>query len=182
MSSRSGSTHFDHDHLSRPSVSEITAVAVTEWTPRRRNRDSYNTRSGLLDGNPPEPRPYAGLYAVPSPRADSDGVQRPDHSVVTARRFRRGSPNLSTLDNAASTKKAILDDRFEKMLALLDVDDSDSDSDRRHQVKPDGDGTFLASSSAGHVRVCLFCATGTINDADRIADQLPAFLARVCAR
>jgi hypothetical protein len=134
-----------------------------------------------LSDSPSVPRPQATLYPA-SPRREPDAVPNRDHSGAISRLARRGNLNTTTLDNATSSKKAILEDRFEKMLALLDIDDSDSDSvDRRNHGKVDGD-VALASNDAGHGRVCSSCPIVTDFNADRIADQSPALLAYVRSR
>lgn len=181
MSSRSSRSTLDHDHHSRLPVSDTIAFPLTNWTPRRRVRDvSSPNRSSLLGDALSVPTCQARLYSASS--RGPDAVHNRDHSGVTSRTARRGNLNTTTLDHATTSKKAILEDRFEKMLALLDIDDSDSDSvDRRKHVKVDVDGV-LASADVGHDRVCPSCPIVTDINADRIADQSPALLAYVRSR
>jgi hypothetical protein len=171
MSSRSSRSTIEYDGQSHLPVSDTTAVAGTDWTPRPRIREATSHTASTFFGDPsPAPTPQSRAFPA-SPRRNLN-VDSRDHSDGISRPLTRFNRDISRLDHAAS-KKAILEDRFEKMLALLDMDNSESGSDSvdmRKEVNMMVDGA-TASVGAGRSRVCRSCLLTTSLTADRIADQ-----------
>jgi hypothetical protein len=171
MSSRSSRSTLDCDGQSRLPVSDTTAVAGTDWTPRRRVREATSHGTSPFLGNPSSiPASQSRAFPV-SPRRNPH-VDSRDHYDGASRPLTRFNRDISSLDHAAS-KRAILEDRFEKMLALLDMDNSESGSDsvdRRKEVNMVVDGA-TASVGAGRSRVCRSRLLTTSLAADKIADQ-----------
>lgn len=169
MSSYSSRSTFDHDHdyPSRLPISDNTPNAITDSTPRRRFREVMHSDGFTPLGHPrPIPPPRSRQYPV-SPRRDVD-VRNQNRVDDLSRPLTRPNGIISSID-PASTKKALLEDRFEKMLALLDVDDSESEADtvdRRKQSNIVGDGVTVPDE-AGHRRVCQPCLLTAIIDTDR---------------
>lgn len=153
MSSRSSNFRSQSDRQPRSSIFSTNIPSPVRNVKRGTTDHSQSSASDLLDEYIPR-RQYRESPSVPQPRPEpstGSSSTHQSHSSYTRSRRRNPQPSFPVTERS----NAIDDSRFEKMLALLDVDDSVSDSaDRRRPVEIDGPGESRIPSVIHDSRVC----------------------------
>ena len=138
MSDISSNSRSQPDHQPPISIFSPANLSRTRVTRRGTTDHSRSSASDLLDEYLPRPN-YHGSLSVPQPGREQPPVSSSaQHISPSPHRRRRRNPESISFDPAEMTETK-QDSRFEKMLALLDVDDSLPDSaDRRSVVRNTG--------------------------------------------
>lgn len=138
MSDISSNSRSQPDNQPRSSIFSPVDFSRTRMTRRGTTDHSHSSASDLLDEYTARPK-YRESLSVPQPRREqSPGSSSAQHVGQPPQRPRRRNPE-STSPYVVERSETTQDSRFEKMLALLDVDDSLPDSaDRRLATRNTG--------------------------------------------